>query len=43
MGIMRGRSGNAVIFSGSDDKEKVSYCQECVKVKIFHRLEIGYT
>src|SRR6476661_8734800 len=32
MGIMR-RSGNAVIFSGSSDKEKVSYCEDCLKVK----------
>ena len=34
MGIMR-RSGrdNAVIFTGHD-KEKVSYCEECEKVKV---------
>ena len=30
---MRGRSGNAVILSWSSDKEKVSYCEECLKVK----------
>ena len=27
------RSGNAVIFSGSSDKEKVSYCQNCLNAK----------
>jgi hypothetical protein len=32
MGIMR-RSGNAVVLSGHN-KEKVSYCQDCEKVKI---------
>jgi hypothetical protein len=38
MGVMRGRSGNAVIFSGLGDKEKVSYCQDCEKVKILSPL-----
>jgi hypothetical protein len=35
MGLLR-RSGreNTVIFSGSQDKENVSYCQDCLKVKI---------
>jgi hypothetical protein len=40
MGIMR-RSGreNAVIFSHSGrDKDKVSYCQDCLKVKILSHL-----
>ena len=33
MGIMR-RSGNAVILSGSgSNKEKISYCQDCLNVK----------
>ena len=35
---MRGRSGNAVIFSGHD-KEKVSYCKDCLKVKILSPLK----
>jgi hypothetical protein len=34
MGIMRGRSDNAVILSGSGQKEKISYCEDCLKVKI---------
>jgi hypothetical protein len=38
MGIMRGRSDNAVILSGSGQKEKVSYCEECLKVKILSPL-----
>ena len=40
MGTMR-RSGrdNAVIFSGSGhDKEKISYCEDCLKVKILSPL-----
>ena len=34
------RSGrdNAVIFSGSGQKEKVSYCEDCLKVKILSPL-----
>ena len=35
---MRGRSGNAVILSGSGQKEKISYCQDCLKVKILSPL-----
>ena len=35
---MRGRSDNAVIFSRAPDKEKVSYCIECEKVKILSPL-----
>ena len=35
---MRGRSGNAVIFSRGPDKEKVSYCQDCEKVKVLSPL-----
>jgi hypothetical protein len=38
MGLMRRRSDNAVILSGSSDKEKVSYCEECLKVKILSPL-----
>ncbi len=38
MGVMRGRSGNAVIFSGTD-KEKVSYCEACEKVKVLSMLK----
>jgi hypothetical protein len=38
MGIMRGRSDNAVIFSSRLDKEKISYCQDCEKVKILSPL-----
>jgi hypothetical protein len=38
MGVMH-RSGNAVILSGSNDKEKVSFCQECLKVKILSPLK----
>ena len=42
---MRGRSGNAVIFSGGHDKENVSYCEECLKVKVLsilkHRIYLG--
>jgi hypothetical protein len=39
MGLMR-RSGreNAVILSGSGQKDKVSYCQDCLKVKILSPL-----
>ena len=39
MGVMR-RSGreNAVILSGSSEKDKVSYCQDCEKVKILSPL-----
>ena len=36
---MRGRSGNAVIFSGGHDKDKISYCQDCLKVKILSPLK----
>jgi hypothetical protein len=36
---MRGRSGNAVILSGSSDKDKVSYCQDCLEVKILSPLK----
>lgn len=39
MGVMRGRSGNAVILSGSGDKEKVSYCEDCLAVKILSPLK----
>ena len=39
MDIMRGRSGNAVIFSGGHDKDKVSYCEDCLKVKILSPLK----
>jgi hypothetical protein len=35
---MRGRSDNAVILSGRPDKEKISYCQDCEKVKILSPL-----
>ena len=35
---MRGTSDNAVIFSGHD-KEKISYCEECLKVKILSPLK----
>ena len=35
---MRGRSGNAVIFSRGPDKEKVSYCEDCLKVKVLSPL-----
>ena len=38
MGVMRGRSGNAVILSGSKDKDKVSYCEDCLKVKVLSPL-----
>ena len=40
MGVLRGRSENAVVFSGSGraDKDKVSYCQDCLKVKILSPL-----
>ena len=33
---MRGRSDNAVVFSGPSggDKEKISYCEDCLNVKI---------
>jgi hypothetical protein len=37
MGVMR-RSGNAVILSGGHDKEKVSYCEDCLKVKVLSPL-----
>jgi hypothetical protein len=37
---MRGRLGNAVILSGSgSNKDKVSYCQDCEKVKILSPLK----
>ena len=39
MGIMRGRSDNAVVFSSSGQKEKVSYCEDCLKVKILSPLK----
>ena len=32
------RSDNAVIFSGWTDKEKISYCEDCLKVKILSPL-----
>jgi hypothetical protein len=35
---MRGRSDNAVILSGSGQKDKVSYCEDCLKVKILSPL-----
>ena len=38
MGVMR-RSGNSVILSGSSDKEKVSYCEDRLKVKILSPLK----
>ena len=35
MGVLRGRSDNAVVFSHSgQDKEKITYCQDCLNVKI---------
>jgi hypothetical protein len=37
MGLMR-RSGNAVVLSGSGQKDKVSYCQDCLKVKVLSPL-----
>jgi hypothetical protein len=37
MGVLR-RSGNAAILSGSGEKEKVSYCQDCLQVKILSPL-----
>jgi hypothetical protein len=39
MGLMRGRLGNAVILSGSGQKEKISYCEDCLKVKILSPLK----
>jgi len=36
---MRGRSDNAVILSGSSNREKISYCQDCEKVKILSPLK----
>jgi hypothetical protein len=39
MGVMRVRSGNAVILSGSINKEKISYCEDCLKVKILSPLK----
>jgi hypothetical protein len=39
MGLMRGRLGNAVILSGSGQKEKVSYCKACLKVKLLSPLK----
>src|SRR6476660_5516236 len=40
MGVMR-RSGNAVILSGSSgtNKEKISYCEDCLKVKTLSPLK----
>ena len=38
MGTTR-RSDNAVIFSGSGQKDKVSYCEDCLKVKILSALK----
>ena len=35
---MRGRSDNAVILSGSGQKDKISYCDDCLKVKILSPL-----
>ena len=36
---MRGRSDNAVIFSASGQKDKISYCDDCLKVKILSPLK----
>ena len=36
---MRGWSGNAVIFSAGQDKEKVSCCEECLRVKVLSPLK----
>ena len=36
---MRGRSDNAVILSGSGQREKISYCEDCLKVKILSPLK----
>ena len=36
---MRRRSENAVIFSGSGQKDKISYCEECLKVKLLSPLK----
>ena len=38
MGVMRRSGGNAVIFSRGQEKDKVSYCQDCLKVKILSPL-----
>jgi hypothetical protein len=38
MGVMH-RSGNAVVLSGPSDKERISYCQDCEKVKILSPLK----
>ena len=40
MGLIR-RSGrdNVAIFSGSGHKEKISYCEDCLKVKILSPLK----
>ena len=37
MGLLR-RSGNAVVFSRGQDKEKVSLCRDCLNVKIISPL-----
>jgi hypothetical protein len=39
MGTMRGRLDNAVILSGSGQREKISYCEACEKVKILSPLK----
>ena len=39
MGLMRGREDNAVVFSAGPDKEKISYCQDCLNVKILSPLK----
>ena len=36
---MRARSGNAVVFSGAKDKDKVSYCEDYLKVKVLSALK----
>ena len=38
MGVMRRSEGNAVIFSRGQDKDKVSYCEDCLKVKVLSPL-----
>ena len=36
--MLRSCRENAVVFSGSGQKEKVSYCQDCLNVKILSPL-----
>ena len=41
MGVLRGRSDNAVVFSSvgsGGDKEKIAYCQDCLNVKVLSPL-----